>query len=333
VYTAGVNRLINLATYASLLIGASVAPLQVSAQVAGYGQWSSAPHIDQRGSYSYALDLIRDAVVFIYIDRGDGKPSPDGTGFLIDVPSKTMRGTNYTFLITARHMVDGEWMNCPKVADRLSLRMNRKGPLVLEIGEPATIFYPLKDQVWLYPEADSVDIAFTVISKEKLIALGANVEPLGSDALASRSEADEMRVGDEIVSAGLLSGMSGTLANYPIFKWGNVSSFNNEPIPTQTCQGGKTLKLFEALVSASLVPGNSGSPIFILPNERHPSRIFLAGVQSVSSIGNDVAGMAPIRSLIDSLRQLKNMPDLDLGPPDKPSVLGPKPKSPHASRR
>ena len=166
------------------------------------------------------------------------------------------------------------------------------------------MFFSLKDQKWIYPESDSVDIAFTKISKKNLMSLGAEVQPLGSDALASRFEADGMRVGDEIVSAGLLVGMSGTLANYPIFKWGNISSFNNEPIPTSTCLGGKTLNLFEALVAASLVPGNSGSPIFVLPNERHPGRIFLAGVQSVSSIGNDVAGMAPIRSFLDSLQYL-----------------------------
>ena len=143
-----------------------------------------------------------------------------------------------------------------------------------------------------------------------------------------------MRVGDGIVSAGLLVGMSGTLANYPIFKWGNVSSFNNEPISTpSTCPNGKTLNLFEALVAASLVPGNSGSPIFVLPNERHPGRMFLAGVQSVSSIGNDVAGMAPIRSFVDSLRTLKNEPDLDLGPPDKPATLAPSTPSRGASNK
>ena len=294
---------------------------QSSEPVAGFGRWHSTPQVDQRGSYSYALDSIRNPVVFIYTDEGGGRTYPHGTGFLIDVPSKTKRGVYYTFLITARHMVDGEWTGCPKVADRLLMRMNRKGPLVLELGEPATVSYSLKQQTWSYPEADSVDIAFTMISKENLIGLGAQVQPLGSDALASQPEADSMRVGDAIVSAGLLVGASGNLANYPIFKWGNVSSFNNEPIPTNTCPGGKTLNLFEALISASLVPGNSGSPIFILPNERHPNRIFLAGVQSISFIGSDVAGMAPVRSLINALRKLNGHSDLDLGPPDEAPML------------
>ena len=130
------------------------------------------PQVDQRGSYPYALDLIRDSVVFFYVDQGNGKMLPEGTGFLIDIPSKTKRDTSYTFLVTARHMVDGEWMGCPKVSDRLWLRMNRKGPLTLEIGEPATVFFSLRDQKWIYPESDSVDIAFTRISKENLISLG-----------------------------------------------------------------------------------------------------------------------------------------------------------------
>ncbi|WP_263376029.1 hypothetical protein [Granulicella aggregans] len=297
-------------------------PGQSKEPIAGFGQWHSTPQVNQRGSYSYALDLIRESVVFLYTDGGGVRMTPHGTGFLIDVPSKTRPGTKYTFLITARHLVDADWTGGPQVADRLLMRMNRKGPLVLEIGEPATVFYPLKEQAWFHPEADSIDIAFTMIPKENLVALGANVQPLGSDALASQVEADSMRVGDETVSAGLLSGVSGNLANYPIFKWGNVSSFHGEPIPTKM-PGGKILNLFEALVSASLVQGNSGSPIFVLPNERHPHRMFLAGVQSMSYIGNDVAGMAPIRSLIDSLHKLKDQPDIDLGPPDQPPVLSP----------
>ena len=122
VYTSTMTRLIKLIYFASFAL------LTVSnhAQVAGYGQWHSTPQVDQRGSYSYALDLIRDSIVFLYVDQGNGKMLPNGTGFLIDVPSKTMRHESYTFLITARHMVDGEWMGCPKVSDRLSLRMNRK---------------------------------------------------------------------------------------------------------------------------------------------------------------------------------------------------------------
>lgn len=295
-------------------------PSGQTAPVAGYGQWHSTPPLDKPGSYQYALNFIRDAVVFFYVDHGDGDLSPHGTGFLIDVPSKTKRDISYMFLVTARHIVDGEWMGNSRVADRLLLRMNRKGPLVLELGESATVFFSLKDQRWFYPEGDCIDIAFTKISKENLAASGAHVQALGSDALASRIEADGMRVGDQIVSAGLLSGASGNLANYPIFKWGNISSFHGEPIPIH-CPDGKIVNLFEALVAASLVPGNSGSPIFVLPNERHPNRIFLAGVQSISFIGDDVAGMAPIRSLIDSLRLLKNEPDFDLGPPDKPAVL------------
>lgn len=257
--------------------------------------------------------------------------TPHGTGFLIDVPSKTKRGTNYTFLVTARHLVDRNWTDSQEVADRLLMRMNRKGPLVLEIGERATVDYPLREQVWLHPDADSIDIAFTMIPKENLVASGANVEPLGSDALASQAEADSMRVGDETVSAGLLSGVSGNLANFPIFKWGHISSFHSEPIPTKM-PNGKIHNMFEALVSASLVRGNSGSPVFVLPNERHPQRMFLAGVQSMSYIGNDVAGMAPIRSLIDSLRKLKDQPDIDFGPPDQSPVLSPRlsPASPNS---
>jgi hypothetical protein len=191
--------------------------------------------------------------------------------------------------------------------------MNLQGPLVLEIGASALVHYPLEGQQWFYPESDSVDLAYTIIDKQKLLDLKADVHSLTFDSIATQEQSDGMRVGDEIVSAGLLVGASGTLANYPIFKWGNISSFNGEPIHVgPICPQGKSLDLFEGLVAASLVPGNSGSPIFVIPNEQHPGNIFLAGVQSISILGNDVAGMAPIRSFVDSLKHLDVYNDLNL---------------------
>jgi hypothetical protein len=75
----------------------------------------------------------------------------------------------------------------------------------------------------------------------------------------------------------------------------------------------------EWLVAASLVGGNSGSPIVYMPKYGETGRPFLLGVQSIS-VGNantgpaDVAGMAPIRYLVDRLREIQ-MPDLNLSIP------------------
>lgn len=141
-------------------------PGQFKEPIAGFGQWHSAPQVNERGSYPYALDLIRECVVFLYTDQGGVRMTPHGTGFLIDVPSKTRHDISYTYLITARHLVDAGWTGNPQVTDQLLIRMNLQGPLVLEIGEPATVFHSLRDQVWFHPDADSIDIAFTRVSKE-----------------------------------------------------------------------------------------------------------------------------------------------------------------------
>jgi hypothetical protein len=53
----------------------------------------------------------------------------------------------------------------------------------------------------------------------------------------------------------------------------------------------------EWMIAASLVGGNSGSPIFFAPSaitmSNQPARAILLGVQSTSFEGTDVAGMAP----------------------------------------
>ena len=165
------------------------------------------------------------------------------------------------------------------------------------------------------------DIAFTQLSEGSLSELGAVVHPMKSDNLATKDEAAEIRTGDEIVSAGLLEGASGEWRNYPIFKWGHVSSVRSEPLYVpQSCPPHKPQPMHQTLLSASLVPGNSGSPIVVLPNERHPGRPFIAGVQSISFIGSDVAGMASVPPMLDELRSAGSG-DLDLGPPDAQAIV------------
>jgi hypothetical protein len=130
--------------------------------------------------------------------------------------------------------------------------------------------------------------------------------------LPSSNEAKAVEIGSSIASAGLLPGVPGAKRNYPIFKFGNVSSILQEKIPVTGCAGTNRL-MNEWLIAASLVGGNSGSPIVYMPRFGESGRPFLLGVQSIS-VGysySDVAGMAPIRYLIERLRELQ-IPDADL---------------------
>jgi hypothetical protein len=73
-------------------------------------------------------------------------------------------------------------------------------------------------------------------------------------------------------------------------------------------------------VAATLIPGNSGSPIFRLPPGNAAlrfgdSRVFLLGVQSAAVVAGEIAGLTPSSLVFEIIESLK-LPDanLDRGP-------------------
>jgi hypothetical protein len=257
------------------------------------------------------FEVTRKSVVFIYAQDGQGKEHPDGTGFLLFVPTKTDPTRGYGILVTARHMADPGWLSCPTSGD-LVAKFNKRNfdPLKDDIG---TVDYPLKNQTWIVPEDSSVDIAYTLLDVGRVSTLDVENSFIRLSELPSASEAKSVGIGATIMSAGLLENASGTKRNYPIFKFGNISSIPDEKISVPGCNN--TIKfLTEWMVAASLVPGNSGSPVVLNPSMFQGGRPFIIGVQSISFLGSDVAGMAPIRYLLESIRKL-HLEDADLSKP------------------
>jgi len=250
------------------------------------------------------LDVIRKSVVFIYYRDAQGVEQPEGTGFLLAIPLKRDPARSYLVLVTARHIADPAWLCLP--AHELIAHFNKKqfDPAKDESGIAEL---PLSHQQWGFPDDDSVDIAFTILDATAYEALSSENGGLSISQLPSASEAKSVEIGSAVVSAGLLPGVPGAKRNYPIFKFGNVSSIPLEKIPVPGCAGTPRL-VTEWLIAASLVGGNSGSPIVRTAPLGETGRPFLLGVQSISfrdQTGEfDVAGMAPIRYLVERLREI-----------------------------
>jgi hypothetical protein len=140
-------------------------------------------------------------------------------------------------------------------------------------------------------------------------------------------ELKKFKAGDDIVSAGLLLGASGKKRNYPIFKFGNVSSIPEESADAPRCgQATQSHALKLWFVAASLVEGNSGSPIYYSPPQfTGDRRAVLLGVQSIGFLGWDVAGMTPVQFVYDIIEMMK-LPDMDLRrnvqPQQPPKIRG-----------
>jgi hypothetical protein len=94
---------------------------------------------------------------------------------------------------------------------------------------------------------------------------------------------------------------------------------------------GDTKPLNHWYIAATLVGGNSGSPIFFLPPGNAilsfggvTNRPFLLGLQSVSLIAGEIAGMTPVQYIFEIIESLK-LPNANLnrGGAQKPSPSPP----------
>jgi hypothetical protein len=226
--------------------------------------------------------------------------------------------------VTARHLVDPQWLQCAiPTPTKMFMRVNKKN------FDPAkdltgTADLPLSgtnvaSKLWLVSEDSEVDAAIMPLSGPLLDDY--DVDGIHVADFPTPEEQKALSAGDAIVSAGLLPGASGKKRNYPIFKFGNISSIPDEPADAPNCgsspsQQPRFLKLW--FVAASLVPGNSGSPICYVPSGfsglitvgANPRPMFL-GIQSTSFIPWDVAGMTPAEYVYKLIEKMK-LPDADL---------------------
>src|SRR5580698_7708352 len=132
------------------------------------------------------FEAFRKTVVFIYAQKPDGTLEPDGTGFLVAIPSKSHPDRSFIILVTARHMVDASWTGCP--VGNLFARFNKKifDPTKDEAG---TVDFLLPsgttgDSKWITPKDDTADIAYTILNAPMLGSAGLDFNAVTLDEIA-----------------------------------------------------------------------------------------------------------------------------------------------------
>jgi hypothetical protein len=236
------------------------------------------PHAFARQSISEQ----KEAVVFIFgtihplnpdktamTDRG-GSPLavsvPLGTGFLVSYADHR-HGTHHEFsyLVTAKHVLkDANGTFLSRVSIRLNLKSGASG-----VGFIRDI--PVTDSqgflVWLHSEDEAEDVAilpllpddrkfeFNTISTRTFL----NDQAINSGALAE---------GDDLYFIGLMEQYYGINRNYPLVRRGSLALLTGEYIETPS---GRQ-QIFVAELESW--PGNSGSPVFLLPGgfDRMPAK-------------------------------------------------------------
>ncbi len=272
-------------------------------------------------------EAVQKSVTFLYEAGGDGlinTSKPLGTGFIVSIPLRSDPNRSYIVLVTARHIVDPQWAHCQNPnPSAIYARFNKKSydPTRDPTGVADLLIPLLSDgkPIWFASPDEEVDAAVIRLDGSRLDAYDFENVPVW--AFPTNEEIKQFAIGDSVLSAGLIPGVSGKKRNYPFFKFGSISSIPGEAVESNCGPGSAPLSEKVWFIAANLVPGNSGSPIFYVPAGGGgivlgQSRAMLLGIQSNSFLGWDVAGMTPTQYIYEIIEKI-GFQDADLrrGPP------------------
>ena len=258
---------------------------------------------------------VKKVVVFIYYPDNPTNASPDGTGFLVAMPSATDTNRVFGYLVTARHVfrpTTNNWL--PGVF----VRINQKDGTSVQIPLPLFTSGPNKN---VFTHTDpTVDIAVVPFFPKPFT----NFDCLFLPEELITSEADfkslDIHEGSDVFFTGMFTYHLGNKRNTPITRFGKVALISDEKI--DWVFGATDLYLMEA----NSYPGNSGSPVFFqIGNERENGsivlgrgpRIKLAGI--MSGCYNDIQ---PIQTVSVSTNQYVK-PNLGIAGVDRVHFSGP----------
>src|SRR5271157_504391 len=200
-------------------------------------------------------DAVQKSVVFLYRAHSETEADttkPLGTAFLVSVPTVDKTQT-YLLLVTARHIVEPQWAFCSEPNPSVIFaRLNRaqfdphkdtSGVVYVAIrlrSQTGNNFAVASD-----PLADAAVVQLTPDTFKGTEYASVTVPPPSVPLLvfATPDDVKEIGVGESVVSAGLVPGMSGEKRNYPFFKFGQISSIPDEPVWLGCEEGMPALKL------------------------------------------------------------------------------------------
>jgi hypothetical protein len=230
-------------------------------------------------------DEIKKIVTFIFPpdDHGNlrrdpnNNPIPYGTGFFVILKNDTGKGSGegaFVYLVTAKHVLKDE--NGADF-DRVYLRLDTLK------GEAA--FVPLdliqNGQRLVFTHADpTVDIAVVpAIPSQTLF----DFKVMSEDLLSTKETFTQYNIaeGSNVFFVGLFTTYYGEHANVPIFRFGRMAMFPDEPVPWIDYDGQPQQQARLYLIEIQSYGGNSGSPVFFslgaTEQRAKPGNVLLVG--------------------------------------------------------
>lgn len=216
-------------------------------------------------------DEVNKTVVFIFAETAEKQYAPRGTGFLVSVPVEGQEDRSFTYLVTARHVLE----SAGKLLPLVRLRFNKKeGGGVSYVNLDLAAFR--ENGYVLQPDDASVDLSAVVLPAQELKEI-ADIKTIPSNMLIDREGDSDLpfSVGTEVFFTGLFTGHVGSDRNYPIARFGHVAMITDEKV-TWKERGARPQELELFLVETATYGGNSGAPLFFhFGPDRTPGSIVL----------------------------------------------------------
>jgi hypothetical protein len=260
------------------------------AQTALLGAQSEKPTTTKTTTTMRPEAQILKTIVFITINaKVAGQPETlKGTGFLYGVPIPELGPSkSFAYLVTNRHVAAGteqdEHGSCYN-AEILQtfVTLNLKNPVNGTRSENVLLTFN-ETSHWYFPQDEGIDLAVLPINiPDKYDALLIKPEDLLTDQILKDRQ---VAPGDKVLTTGFFSGYAGLHGIQPLLREGVLAMLPDGPMLTTTCKLGHVY-----LADVHVIPGNSGSPIFILPGLGLGSGVTLGGVPTVFGLLGIVSG-------------------------------------------
>jgi hypothetical protein len=194
-----------------------------------------------------------------------GEPlAHEGTGFIVGVPDSRLPGKLFTYLVTNRHIAEAIF---PDPEGRYASHTVLEMKAILNLKQPVegtrAHAIPLPPEGigrWYFPEDKSIDLAVISIPADDSTYDVAYLTPslfLTSDLW------DKFLVvpGDKVLTCGFFLHYGGKHQFQPIIREGSLAMVPDDVMPVPI---GGNAKVY--LADLHIIPGNSGSPLFLAPS-------------------------------------------------------------------
>ena len=204
-------------------------------------------------SQAQTISELKTATAFIYVANSKGELTPNGTCFLINIPSPSNPSGTYIYLVTAKHVF---LQNDSTYYNEIFVRLNTSDT-TSEFARLNLKKSGIDKNIFVHRDS-TVDVVVVPVVPIKKYKIAGLTESFLFDRQSYRNL--PISEGTEVFFTGLFTQYTGEKSSVPIVRFGRVALIPNEKINWI----GRKREMI--LLESSSYGGNSGSTVYFRVN-------------------------------------------------------------------